>query len=461
MNNDVSDDVSHPRGITMHTTTRRRTLLAAAALASATALALTGCSGSSSNSTASKSITVQVQTGQAPEIAAFIKVFKSQHPGVSVKTVSVSQTAKTGSNLQVLTSSNAPDVAIVPTNTQVFSRLTSGKQLLSLSDVWSKSKLQSRYGDALANSLKTSGTPYVVSFDSTVYNIVYYNKALFQKAGITAPADHRITSLSDLESMVTKLKGIGKQGLSIGPGDNFQSSWMIDAFLPTTSTTSQLQNYLTSWESSKEKVTAKYTDAPFVNAVARIQAMGKAGIFQSGYLGQTVLQSESNFVQQSAGMVLDGSYSPATFKKDGISFDYDWALLPPVDTSKKTQVSLYNGDAYAIPARAKNPTLAKEFLESIMSVQGQTTLIASGSLPSVNDVPKSAFSGLAPQVTEILADEATNGGQPGWTSVVPGGLGQQLVDPKVQEMLNGNGTPEAIGQTVQSELQTVRSGGAN
>jgi len=31
----------------------------------------------------------------------------------------------------------------------------------------------------------------------------------------------------------------------------------------------------------------------------------------------------------------------------------------------------------------------------------------------------------------------------------------------VQEMLNGNGTPEAIGQTVQSELQTVRSGGAN
>ncbi|MCU1529895.1 MAG: hypothetical protein JWP75_3658, partial [Frondihabitans sp.] len=257
------------------------------------------------------------------------------------------------------------------------------------------------------------------------------------------------------------LKAIGKQGLSLGPGDGFQASWMIDAYLPTTSTSSQLQNYLTNWESSKTKITAKYTDAPFVNAVAQIQAMGKAGVFQTGYLGQSVAQSESNFVQQSAGMVLDGSYSPATFKKDGISFNYDWLLLPPVDTSKKTQVSLYNGDAYAIPARAKNPTVAKQFLESIMSVEGQTTTTASGSLPSVNDVPQSAFKNSAVQTQEILADEAKNGGQPGWTSVVPGGLGQQLVDPKVQEMLNGNGTPLSIGQAVATELQTVRSGSAN
>jgi raffinose/stachyose/melibiose transport system substrate-binding protein len=443
----------------MRTTTKRRTLLAAAAIASATALILSGCSSGGKSTTTSKSITVQVQTGQEAEIAAFIKVFEQQHPGDTVKTVSVSQTAKTGSNLQVLTSSNAPDVAIVPTNTQVFSRLTTGKQLLSLSDVWSKANLQSRYGDALANSLKTSGTPYVVSFDSTIYNVVYYNEGLFKKAGITVPADHRIPTLSDLKSMVTKLKAIGKQGLSVGPSDGFQSSWMIDAYLPTTTTTSQLQNYLTSWESSKTKITAKYTDAPFLNALAQIQTMGKDGIFQTGYLGQSVAQSESNFVQQNAGMLLDGSYSPAVLKKDGVTFDYDWMLLPPVESSKKTQVSLYNGDAYAIPARAKNPTVAKEFLESIMSVQGQTLLPGQGSLPSVNDVPQSAFKSSPVQVQELLADEAKNGGQPGWTSVVPGGLGQQLVDPKVQEMLNGNGSPAAIGAAVQSELATVRSGG--
>jgi raffinose/stachyose/melibiose transport system substrate-binding protein len=457
---DVIDDVSTERN-KMHNATRRLSLIAAVAVASTAALVLAGCSSGGSSGATSKSITVQVQTGQAAEIAAFIKVFEKQHPGDTVKTVSVSQTAKTGSNLQVLTSSNAPDVAIVPTNTQVFSRLTTGKQLLSLSDVWSQAKLQSRYGDSLANSLKTSGTPYVVSFDSTIYNVVYYNEAMFKKAGIAVPADHRIASLSDLQSMVTKLKAIGKQGLSVGPSDGFQSSWMIDAFLPTTTTPGQLQNYLTNWESNKIAITAKYTDAPFVNALTQIQSMGKSGVFQTGFLGQSVAQSESNFVQQSAGMLLDGSYSPAVLKKDGVAFDYDWLLLPPVDPSAKTQVSLYNGDAYAIPARAKNPTLAKEFLESIMSVQAQSLLPGQGSLPSVNDVPQSAFKDSAVQVQSLLADEAKNGGQPGWTSVVPGGLGQQLVDPKVQEMLNGNGTAAAIGAAVQSELLSVRSGSGN
>jgi raffinose/stachyose/melibiose transport system substrate-binding protein len=431
-------------------------MLAAAAIATTSVLALAGCSGSGGST--SKSITVQVQTGQESEIQGFISVFKKQHPGYTVKTQTVSQTAKTGSNLQVLTSSNAPDVAIVPTNSQAFTKLTTGKQLTDISDVWKAADLDKRYGSSLSKALKTNGTPYIVSFDQTIYNVVYYNKALFEKAGITAPADHRIASLNDLTSMAQKLKAIGKDGLSIGPGDGFQSSWMIDAFLPTAASPDQLQNYLSSWQSSKTPVSAKYTDKPFVDSIARIQQMGQAGVFQAGYLGQNVAQSEANFIQQSAGMLLDGSYSPAVLKKGGISFDYDWMLLPPIDSSAKTQVSLYNGNAYAIPVRAKNVAGAKLFLRSVISAQGQETLPSLGSLPSVNDVPASAYSRLAPQVQGLLADQKQNGGQPGWTSVVPGGLGQQLVDPQIQEMLNGKGDPASIGESVQQELTKLRSG---
>jgi len=436
--------------------TRRRSLTIAATVAASTValLGLAGCS--SGGSSDSKTLTVQVQTGQETEIGAFIKGFKAANPGVTVKTLSLGQTAKNGSNIQVITSSNAPDVALVPTNSQAFTDLTAGKQLASLSDVWKNQDLNKRYGSTLAGALSTDGTPYVVSYDETIYDVVYYNTALFQQAGIQAPTDHRIPSLDALTSMANKLKAIGKQGLSIGPGDNFQSSWMIDAFLPTSTTDSQLHSYLTSWQSSKGSA-ASYTDKAFTDAIAQIQAMGKAGVFQDGYLGQNVTQSEANFVQQDAGMLLDGSYSPAVLAKDGAKFDYDWMLLPPVDPSKKVEASLYNGNAYAIPAKAKNIPLAKKFLEYVMSVKGQSLLPSIGSLPSVNDIPKSAYSSLPKQTQEELADEATNGGQPGWTSIVPGGLGQQLVDPKIQEMLNGNGTPQQIGQAVQAELQKLRS----
>lgn len=434
---------------------RRFLALATVSLAALVGVSLAGCSSSSGGST-SKTITVQVQSGSDAVIQSFIKVFQKQNPGTKVKTTAVSQTAKTGSNLQVLTSSSAPDVAIVPTNTQAFTTLTTGNQLVPLDSVWKSANLDKRYGSSLASALKTGGTPYVVSYDSTIYNVVYYNKAMFSSLGIQAPANHHISSLSELESIVSKLKAGGKQGLAIGPADNYQSSWMVDAFLPTTSTTSQLDNYLSSWQ-PKTKVTAKYTDPAFTDALAQIQKMGKAGVFQDGYLGQKVTQAEALFVQGQTGMLLDGNYSADVLKKDGIQFDYGWATLPPAGSLKKTQLTLYNGDAYAIPVKAKNPELAKKFLEAMMSVDGQTSLIANGSLPSVNDIPTSAYSGLAPQVQEQLAEVKKNGGQPGWTSVIPGGLGQQFIDPLIQEMLNGNGSPANIGQSVQQQLIKTRS----
>jgi raffinose/stachyose/melibiose transport system substrate-binding protein len=424
---------------------------------SLTALALTACSTSGGGSTASKSITVQAVHGDEAVVASYIKVFQKKNPGVKVKVTAVSQTGKNGSNIQVITSAGAPDVAMVPTNSQAYTQLAAGGQLTDIGDVWSASNLSKRLGAATADSLKIGGKPYVVPYEESLYNIVYYNKALFAKLGIQEPANHRISSFDDLKSIVAKLKAGGTQGLAIGPGDNYQASWMVDAFLPTSASPSQVTSFLTSWQGGKTAVSTKYTSPAFTDSINQIDQMGKAGIFQDGYLGQKVAQAESLFIQGQAGMLLDGDWSAATLKTGGISFDFGWALLPPVDSSKKAQLNTYGGNAFAIPVKAKNPELAKKFLEAVASVEGQTTLIKNGQLPMVNDVPAAAYTSLLPQVQEQLADFKANGGQPGWTSVVPGGLGQQLVDPLIQEMLNGNGTPASIGDAVQKQLLVVRA----
>jgi raffinose/stachyose/melibiose transport system substrate-binding protein len=428
-----------------------------AALAAVGVIAGMSACSSSNSSGDSKTITVQQYSGSgaAAQMNAWIKGFTKENPGVTVKTTTVSDTAKTGQNMQVITSSNAPDVAVVPTNTQAYTNLTQGNQLLPLTDVWSNQNLQKRYGDALANSLKVNGTPYVVSFDAVLYNIVYYNESLFQQAGITVPANRRIASEAQLVDMVDKLKAIGKQGLGIGPTDGYQSSWMVDATLPTSATPGQLNSYLTAWQTKGGKLKAQYTDPAFVNTLDRIQQMGKDGVFQTGYLGQSVSQAEAGFEQQSTGMMLDGSFSTASYSSANVKFDYGWLLLPPIKSGEKTQISTYNGDAYAIPAKAKNPTLAKKFLEYIMTAKAQALLPALSIIPAVNDVPASAYGSLPVQVQQQLADIKANGGQPGWTSVVPGGLGQQLIDPKIQAMLNGSGTPQSVAGAVQSEFETM------
>lgn len=420
---------------------------------------LAACSGGGGSS--ANVLTVQVQTDAGPQFANFIKIFKEQNPGVTVQTLSVSQTAKTGSNLAALTSSDAPDVAIVPTNTQVFSRLTEAKGLVSLSSIWKADNLDNNSPPGVLAADSLGGTPYVVSYDTSLYNILYYNVDLFKKLHIAAPADHRIPSMAALDSMVSTLRAHGYQGIGIGPADQYQSSWMIDSFMNTSTTPAQYTNYLSSWQKSTP-VTYPYTSAPFTKALDAIQSLGQANVFANGYLADTVAQAEAQFVQQRVGMLLDGQWSVATLKGDGLKFPIDWMLLPPVPGSQeKNRISLYTGDALGIPVRAPNQALAKKFLQVVMSVKGQESNLATGHIPAITSgVPASQYAMLGPVVQSEIADTKLNGDQIGWTSGVPGGLGQQFTDPKVQAMLNHQTTPAQIGPQVQDQLATFRGGGS-
>ena len=53
------------------------------------------------------------------------------------------------------------------------------------------------------------GVPYVVSIDSLYYGMIYYNNKVFAKAHITPPANHRFTSLAQMNGDVKKLSGAG------------------------------------------------------------------------------------------------------------------------------------------------------------------------------------------------------------------------------------------------------------
>lgn len=439
------------------TSNNTSTPAAGASTTTSASTAAGGSAGPTSSAPKTGSITVQVQATAEKQFAAFIKVFNTQHPGITVKTTSVSQIAKTGSNLTVLTSNGAPDVAIVPTNTEVYSRMLQTNQLVAIDDVWSAAGLEAAYGSSVASSLKSNGKPYVVAYDRTLYNVVYYNKTIFSKLNIATPTDHRIRSLDDFVSLAGKVQKGGYQGLAYGAADGYQSSWQIDSFLQTSASASEYANYLSSWQKSVTP-TAKYTDPAFVSALTQLQNMGKAKVYQDGYLGQKVPQSEALFVQGRAAMLLDGNYTVSTLKGDGATFAFDWMLLPPVDSSKKTEISLYTGDTLGIPVKAANPELAKLFLESVMSQAGQISEIQFGQLPAINTVPKASYKGLDPIVQEQVADVAANGAEIGWTSGVPGGFGQQFTDPLVQAMLNGQSTPQDVAAKVQAQLAVTRSG---
>ncbi|SED96326.1 ABC transporter substrate-binding protein [Ruania alba] len=431
-------------------------------LASSATLALSSCSTNASGGSDPESLstdepvtlTVQQQTGSEDMISYIAEAFEEANPNVTVELVTVSQEQKTGSNLATLASNSPPDVGIIPVNSEVYTQLVRADALADLSPVWESADLDNRFSDG-GESLKIDGVPRVATYTSVGYNIVYYNPDLFAEVGIEAPQNHRFDSIDQLVEAADELRAAGYGPLQMGGSSGFQASWMIDSFLPTIATEEEMSNYLGSYNPDVE-VTAEYASAPFVDVLETIDGLGEAGVFQDGFLGQDGAIAEGPFIQGLAGMVLGATASVASFAD--AEFTPEWALLPPMDGGSPTQMSMYFGDALGVPENAPNRAWAMEFIEFVVSDQMQEEAIIGigASLPSVNSLPDDALAQLPEISQQFLTDIRDNGGQPGWTSTVPGGFGQQFIDPLLQDMHAGQLTPAEVAQTQQDHLLETR-----
>lgn len=196
----------------------KRTIVLVAAFAAVTALGLTGCTGGSGSE--KKTIVVQTDSYSLPGFKIAATAFEKQNPGVTGDFQVLTADQQSTTNLQVLTSSNAQDVASAPTNSSVYIPMVTNKQFLPLDDVWKDAKPDKGYGASFAKPLKPTGTPLTVLYSVVAYGVVWYNKDAFAKAGVTAPADHQIGTMNNFRDIATKLRAGGFQPLSVGVRSN-------------------------------------------------------------------------------------------------------------------------------------------------------------------------------------------------------------------------------------------------
>ena len=436
--------------------TRSRTLRWVA-VAVSTAIALAGCATNGGAPAGKTVLTVQIATGDgiAKMNQAFAAGFEKKNPNVTIKFV---HSPDDNVNVPVLTGNNAPDVGMAPLNEDTTKAMADNGDLVNLGPAWKAADLDTRYPAGVSDSALYGGKHYAISTNVLYYSFAYYNKDLFEKAGITIPANHRIASSKDLYDISAKLNKIGKQGLAVGGGTGYQPSWLIDALLPTAATPQQMTNYLSNWQKGV-KPTVSYTDGPFVKTLQQLKDYADNGVFQKGFAGITDLAAvEASFVSQQSGMLLDGVWYAGTLAITPPGFAYDWVLLPPVDGAKqKSQLPTLFNFSVVIPTKGKHKAVAMQYVAYITSVEAQTrgVIDAGQSIPSVTDLPASAFKSLSPAVKGMLADVAKNGSQPGWTSTVPTTYGQTFSTPVVQAVWSGSDTPRSAGAKVQAEYKSV------
>lgn len=393
--------------------TRRSRLYAAALVGvSASCIGLLSVSANASGAAGlSGTLTIQSLNFIGPQTTAVVNGFEKQYPNVHV-VVSTLTNQQFDTNLVVLTSKNPPDVGWVDINRTLYPQLVKAHQLVPLTSVWSAENLQKRYGPSYTNAvMQGQKVPYVVFIDTVYYNTIIYNQGLFAKLGIPDPSNHRFSSLAELTSAIAKLKAAGYAGIAFGADNTYACADLISGLLPTSASLSQLTNYLSNFNSTVP-VTARYTDAAFLNVLRTIQGYNAKGFFQNGFLGMSDAQAQNVFLLGKAGMELPDSTLPST-----PSFKTNWALLPPVNPGRTSQIDTFS-DSIGIPANAKHIALAEKFLEYYVSKQGQEAVAAAHSdLAVVNDVPLSAYGTGLPSTGALNDHRRQDEWAPTWMDV--------------------------------------------
>lgn len=450
-----------------------------------TAMVLSGCAAATDNSSDSSSsdgsdtaevtdepVTVSVQyevPEDGPDARAWRAVadaFEEMYPNVTVELQGITNEAKGGPNLQVLTSSEAPDVGLIPLNSNVYTQMVRANELEPLNDIFEEDNFPERMGPPSAALLQADGNYYAAPNTVAYYNILWTNPDALAEGGVTIPEDRVFESPEALIEAGQQCSDAGYAGVALGGSTNYMAGWMFDAALPTAVSADDFNNFLASWKPNVD-VTADYTDPGVIDSLEVLGRYASEGLYQSGYLGQDGAAAEALFTTGGACMMLGGSWMPGGTFADAIesgemTFEADFAVLPPVsDAGAPSRLTPYYGNAYGVPKSAENPEWGKKLLQYYISDEGQRlgAVEVGGFLPAVTTVNVDDSESFPQLVKDIVEYVATEGSNSGWTSEVPGAFGQQSINPLIQQIQEARITAEEIGELQQQELEKVRAEG--
>jgi len=415
-------------------------------LASAS-LALAACGGSSSGGGGqsggdpfSGELKVQVY-GDWPFVKQNAEAFMKAHPGAKIDVGGITNDDLRQSGGRLFTCDDGPDVVSYTLQPSLMEEWISADALTPLDDVWDKDGIAKTVSETTARiATAADGKKYSVPLGLTQTPYLFYNKDAWAAAGATPPDPntHQFASVEQFNSAMDALKKAGKVPLSI-PGSFIE--YMFNAPFQTSCGSAKYQEIATNWKPGGESA-AKFTDPCAVKAIDQVSTWAKAGYFAPGLESMTFEQSQTLFDTQKAGSWIMGSWVPPVYEpKD---FKWDWAMLPSLGTEPTAHG--IGVDSFLVPARAKNPPLAKSFISYM--IQKDTLESGMGRIPARTDTDLSKV--IKSQLEISLADAAAKGTQvPYWSTTATVSQEQAFAQNVVAGAMTGKISAQDAAQKLQ------------
>lgn len=327
----------------------RRRLIGAAAIAASAALALTACGSSSSGSAASGGVVkLTMLTGftgsDLPSYQALVKQFNDAHPDIQV-TMTTEPWATVAQKLPASwATGQGPDLATPASDPSSIFHYIDTNSVLALDDAvgTSDDKIDSSaWSPSVKSAFTVNGKLYAAPANNATLAL-YYNKALFTKAGITKAPTTQAEFIADA------------QKLTVGSGDKPSQYGLSLADNQTIQMWPVLQ-----WMAGGDIIDS--SGCATINSAASVSALKTwSQLVINNHIspiGQAGADADTLFQSGKAAMEINGPWALTGYKKAGIDVG-----LAPVPVGSAGPVTLASTVPLMIERQTKHAAQAKEFL---------------------------------------------------------------------------------------------------
>ena len=280
---------------------------------------------------------------------------------------------------------------------------------------------------------------------------VYYNKALFAKAGIdmAAWADPARPTLAEFNAAIDKLLAAGIQPIAMANSAKWPFMFYYWAAQNRYGGTTPLTN------ASLGQNGGTYKDASFVKAGQFLQDLVKRGAFGSGFNGMAESEIYAQFSQGTAAMIYMGPWVISITKEQApADFDYDLFDFPSVEGgAADSQSDMMAGiDALFVSGRTKHPKEVGQFLSGFSAQEAaRRFMIETDSISTINGVLEEVIkSGKANEKLARLANSLSKAQHTyqWWDWLLPPAPAEEMLNLS-QPLGEGTVTPEEAAERIE------------
>ncbi|MDM4763523.1 extracellular solute-binding protein [Galbitalea sp. SE-J8] len=428
---------------------RLRGIVLGIAAGAAAASTLAGCSSTGTDTGGDVTGTVTVLVSSAPgsdkAFDALNTAFEAKYPGVKVDFSSVPNETFASSRSTRLTAGNLDVTLAAPKEAPSYAGDASQSDDNLAADAGlfldlSNEDFVKNFTPSVIDALKYKDKTYTLPAGLSYYTGVYYNKALFEKNGLSVP-----TTWSEWENVVSTLKAAGVTPLGIGGKDSWPAGLdmiaAVQGLYPTTDDKEKLAEDL--WEKK-----AKLTDPTEVEVLDRVKALYDAADPNFPGVGYDAIPGD--FASGKVAMTIDGTWNQTTIDSAVAgAFDYGYFPLPASDNAADN--ATLGGKVefrLAAASNAPNKTAALAYLKFFSQPENYKKFVEiCGFAPSQPDVATSDFlKGLEQYTTTFTPAWDTL-----WTQNVNAGQGATFPFNYTAVAPMGTSTPQEAAKTAQSD----------